>query len=157
MRLKSMVALSSTLGLCGIIVCQGCHGTGAGLSETSVPHTLSARVQLSAGEADGNSNPKCPPAQCGWVEVHGIPMNSGCCDIRVFGKDIFANAARYECTKQPPNSGNDLSVQWWNCGPNYASFDGPPTITYQGNGQKSLKLVFRSWRSQGQEGTLEVT
>jgi hypothetical protein len=129
-----------------------------------VPHTATASLDVPAGQADGSSNPKCPPAKCGVVVVRGIQPetpNSGyaCCDIKVWGQAIFEGGPQYECAKVPRNV-EDNQVQWWDCGPNYSRFDGPYVFEFdRSTGGKTglVKVQFRNWRSRGQRATVQVT
>jgi hypothetical protein len=128
-----------------------------------VLHTVTGSLDVPAGQANGSSNPDCPPAKCGEVIVRGIETSTptsgySCCDIRVWVTDTFGGVP-YECKKQPPYQ-EDNVVSWWDCGPNFASFDGPYTLEPDPstNGKTGLvKVRFRNWKSRGQTATVQVT
>jgi len=149
---RSLLCVSFLGAVLVVFGASGCKSLKKRLGFRGTPHTLTAWVDLPAGQANGSSDPQCPPAKCGDVVVNGIPTTAY--DVRAYGQDLISGP-EYECKKQPPND-SDASADWWDCGPNWARYEHLNT-TYDGGGNYTVTMHFKNWRSQGQRGTVRIT
>lgn len=116
---------------------------------------VSATVDLPAGQADGSSDPLCPPAQCGIIRIEHLPASDPWGkELTIESKEFsyYYENSRHSHWEACPSIGDPST---WDC-KYYARFDRFSYQLEQDGKGFTVSVRFRNWASRARKGKLTI-